>query len=92
LRELREETGVEAGVVGLIDVVDGLFTSRGGGECWGHYVLVDFAARWLAGEPRAGDDAADARFVALPQIGELHLWAETVRVIHAAELMLSKSL
>ncbi|MDX2233734.1 MAG: NUDIX hydrolase [Hyphomonadaceae bacterium] len=84
LRELREETGVEADLLGLVDVVDGLFASRAGGPVWGHYVLVDYAARWRAGEPRAGDDAAEARFFARAAIDPLGLWHETVRVIDAA--------
>lgn len=81
LRELREETGVVAELVGLIDVVDGLFTSRTSGETTRHYVLVDYAARWISGEPQAGDDAADARFHSLQHIETLGLWDETVRVI-----------
>jgi 8-oxo-dGTP diphosphatase len=91
LRELREETGVEAEIVGLIDVVDGIFAGRGSGECWGHYVLVDFAARWLAGEPRPGDDAAEARFVAASELEALGMWEETLRIVRAAQRMLSKS-
>jgi 8-oxo-dGTP diphosphatase len=76
LRELAEETGVTAEMVGLIDVVDGLFGER-------HYVLVDYAARWVAGEPVAGDDAADAKFWPLAEIGTLGLWSETIRIIEA---------
>jgi 8-oxo-dGTP diphosphatase len=81
LRELREETGVEAELTGLIDVVDGLFTSRSSGETTRHYVLLDYAARWLSGEPQAGDDAADARFHPLDALDQLGLWDETVRII-----------
>jgi 8-oxo-dGTP diphosphatase len=92
LRELQEETGVTADLVGLVDVIDGLFSQRAGGEVWGHYVLVDYAARWRAGEPRAGDDAADARFFALAEIDALGLWRETVRVIHAAHAMTNTAL
>ncbi|MEO6339339.1 MAG: NUDIX hydrolase [Caulobacteraceae bacterium] len=77
LRELREETGVEAEQLGLIDVVDGLFGER-------HYVLIDYAARWVSGEPKAGDDATEARFWPLAAIGGLGLWEETVRIIEAA--------
>ena len=84
LRELREETGVRAELLGLVDVVDGLFAQRADGEVWGHYVLVDYAARWRAGEPKAGDDAAEARFFSRSEIGALGLWSETVRVIEAA--------
>lgn len=83
LRELREETGVEAELLGLLDVVDGLFPGATG-EIAGHFVLVDFAARWLAGEPRGADDALDARFLPVAQIGELGMWEETVRIILAA--------
>jgi len=79
LRELREETGVEAEITGLIDVVDGLFP-----EADRHYVLIDYAARWLSGEPVAGDDALEARFVALDQVEALVDWIETRRVIGLA--------
>ncbi|MBI1252341.1 MAG: NUDIX domain-containing protein [Alphaproteobacteria bacterium] len=88
LRELQEETGVTAELVGLVDVVDGLFRSRSGGDIWGHYVLVDFAARWIAGEARAGDDAADAKFTPIAALDALGLWDETLRVIHAARALL----
>ena len=79
LRELREETGVEAEITGLLDVVDGIFASEGR-----HYVLIDYAARWLSGEPVAGDDAADARFVPLDRVDQLVDWDETRRVIRLA--------
>lgn len=79
LRELREETGVEAEITGLIDVVDGLFPDAGR-----HYVLIDYAARWLSGEPVAGDDAAEARFVALDAVEALVDWSETRRIIRMA--------
>ena len=77
LRELSEETGVTAELLGLIAVVDGLFGER-------HYVLIDYAARWVSGEPRAGDDATDARFWPLAEIGGLGLWDETVRILEMA--------
>lgn len=79
LRELREETGVEAKITGLLDVVDGLFPEAGR-----HYVLIDYAARWVSGEPVAGDDALEARFVSLDQVGALIDWGETRRVIEMA--------
>jgi 8-oxo-dGTP diphosphatase len=85
LRELREETGVEAELIGLIDVVDGLFPPDR------HYVLIDYAARWIAGEPVAGDDAADARFWPVDQALGLVEWSETVRIIQRA-VELSNSL
>ena len=84
LRELLEETAVSADLLGLVDVVDGIFAPRDGGAVWGHFVMVDYAARWRSGEPVAGDDAAEARFFALSDIAALGMWRETVRVIEAA--------
>lgn len=79
LRELREETGVEAEIIGLLDVVDGIFPEAGR-----HYVLIDYAARWISGEPVAGDDAIEARFVSLDQATTLVDWSETRRIIALA--------
>lgn len=79
LRELREETGVEADIVGLIDVVDGVFPEVGK-----HFVLIDYLALWRAGEPVADDDAAAASFHPLSNLHQLGLWSETVRIIEAA--------
>lgn len=81
LRELKEETGVEAQLLGLIDVVDGVFPARPGGEITRHYVLIDYAARWIDGDPVAGDDAAEARFVSRGEAMALVEWDETRRVI-----------
>lgn len=81
LRELKEETGVEAELLGLLDVVDGVFPARPGGEISRHYVMIDYAARWTSGEPVAGDDAAEAKFVTLDEAMALVEWDETRRVI-----------
>jgi 8-oxo-dGTP diphosphatase len=81
LRELKEETNIDAEIVALIDVVDFIAPDA-------HYVLIDYAARWIAGEPVAGDDARDARFFPLSEVPALRLWSETQRVIReAAELL-----
>ncbi len=84
LRELKEETGVEAELTGLLDVVDGVFTSRETGETTRHFVMIDYAARWTGGEPVAGDDAADARFFTREDAMAAVEWDETRRVIEAA--------
>lgn len=93
LRELTEETGCRAELVGLIDVVDAVLTRSGARDeapkdpPWGHYVLIDYAARWLSGEPVGGDDADEARFFSPAEIEALGLWDETLRVIAAARAM-----
>lgn len=82
VRELREETGVEAELIGLVDVVDGLFPEAGR-----HYVLIDYAARWIAGEPVAADDAAEAAFVPFEVALDKVDWEETRRIIRMARRM-----
>ena len=77
LRELAEETGVEAELLGLIDVVDHFHEG-------GQMVLIDYAARWTAGEPVGGDDAMEARFFAINEAMALVSWGETRRVIALA--------
>ena len=79
LRELREETGVEAEMLGLVDVVDGLFPEHGR-----HYVLIDYAAEWTGGEPVAGDDATEAAFMSVDTALTAVAWSETRRVIREA--------
>ena len=60
LRELLEETGVRAKIGELLAVYEII-------EPRFHYVLVDYNARWLSGEPLAGDDADEARFMPLDE-------------------------
>jgi len=86
LRELAEETGVEAEIGPLVDVVDSM-TRDGVGGLQYHYTLVDFRADWIGGEPRAGGDAADARWFTPAELAALDLWDETVRVIELARGM-----
>lgn len=57
LRELSEETGVRAELTHLVEIYEII-------EDDFHYVLIDYAARWVSGEPIAGDDALEARFMA----------------------------
>lgn len=83
VREVLEETGCTIEIVALCDVVDSLLEG-------GHAVLVDFTARWLSGEPRAGDDAAAARFVPYAGIADLGLWEKTLRVIALSRAQLSQ--
>ena len=82
LRELMEETGVAADLVGLIDVIDAIMPPH-------HYVLIDYAARWASGEPLAGDDAIEARFMPIDGLSRLELWDETRRIISAGWAMLT---
>jgi ADP-ribose pyrophosphatase YjhB (NUDIX family) len=88
-RELREETGIEVGPLLLAEVIDAL-TADAEGRLRFHYTIIDFAARWTAGEARAGDDVSEVAWV-LPDALPAHdLSAETLAVIAAARAMLAE--
>ena len=86
LRELREETGIEAQLIGLVDVVDGIFTSSTT-ETPHHYLLFDYAARWISGDPVAADDAVHAEWISPDRLTNLGLWSEIFKIIQAARQM-----
>ena len=49
--------------------------------------MIDYAARWISGEPQAGDDAREALFFSPAELETLGLWDETLRVIAAARAL-----
>jgi len=69
LRELREETSIEAELHGLIDINDVIIRASDG-TLKAHYVLTIFFGTWISGEPIAGDDCLAARFVSPDDIGD----------------------
>ncbi len=83
-REVLEETGLTVDILGLIDVVDSVLRDDDGAVQY-HYTLVDVAARVTAGEPVAGGDVDDVRWVPLPALKDYSLWDETVRIIAEAQ-------
>jgi len=62
LRELREEVGVEARLIGLIAPVE-VIEREADGRVKHHLVIAAHAARWISGEPRTGPEAKDIRWV-----------------------------
>jgi len=68
VRELREETGIEAELGEVIWVGDAI--GPGDPPAW-HYTLVDYRARMIGGLPRAADDAEAVAWVPLDQVLDL---------------------
>ncbi|ANG63088.1 hypothetical protein A8C75_11805 [Marinobacterium aestuarii] len=66
LRELQEETGVQASAGSILTALDVM--GRSGASLDYHYLLVVIYCHWRAGEPRAADDAADARWIPIEQL------------------------
>jgi len=83
VREVREETGLDVEIIALLDVVDSLTRDTTGAVTY-HYTLVDFLAEWRAGDPQAGDDAAEAIWADPRGLQPYDLWDETRRIIALA--------
>jgi len=67
VRELREETGLEAVCEGFVGWAERIGEDH-------HHVILDFAVTMLSADaPRAGDDAAEAAWVPLHQVASLRL-------------------
>lgn len=62
LRELREEVGVEAALIGFVAPVE-YIERDADGRVRRHFVICAHAARWTAGEPQPGEEALDVRWV-----------------------------
>jgi 8-oxo-dGTP diphosphatase len=89
LRELREETGVAAEIIGIADVVDAI-VHAGDGALTHHYVLTVFAARWVSGEPHPASDSAAARFVAPGDLDRLLVTPGLAETVTKAAAQLSE--
>ena len=82
LRELKEETGIEADRVKLLDTIDISAEDDGGGTL--RYRLTVFYGRYAGGTLRAGSDAAAAEWVALDALAALPMTQGTAPLIRLA--------
>ena len=82
-REVREETGLEIEILGLIDVVDSVRPDADD-KIEYHYTLIDLAGHAVGGILMAGGDAQDCRWFTRPEIDAMDIWSETKRIIALA--------
>jgi len=81
IREAREETGLEVETGGLLGVYERVIRSEDGRVRY-HYVLIDFLCRAVAGDLKAGSDAADVRWFESAALDRLNLPTDTREVIY----------
>ena len=82
-REVSEECGVEVAIGGIAGVFEPI-TRDEEGRVEYHYVVIDYWATWTGGTPRAGDDAADVRWVALDELPAYALLPDSYAVVQRA--------
>jgi len=83
-REVDEETGMKIDIVGLAGWREVLPGAGGGG----HYLIMTFAARWRANEPRLNEEHDDFKWCAPDGFGDLKLTGGLPEVISAASRLL----
>ena len=65
-REVAEETGLDVVIGDVVGWVERMTPEH-------HFVIVDFAVTVVGGTLRAGDDAADAQWLAIDDLGSVKL-------------------
>jgi ADP-ribose pyrophosphatase YjhB (NUDIX family) len=79
-REVGEETALKIKIAGLAGWREVLPAGPGSG----HYLIMSFAARWLAGEPILNNELDDFRWLAPDTLGDLKVTAGLQPVIQSA--------
>lgn len=70
LRELREEVGLSARLIGLAGTIEAIQHAPGG-DVLSHYHIEAYAGLWVDGEPTPGPEADDPRFVTMDELARL---------------------
>jgi 8-oxo-dGTP diphosphatase len=79
-REILEETGIT--ILAREPVYTFDYIERDGAALPRfHYVIVDLIADYVRGETRAGDDAADVRWISAAELDELNVSSKTVHLL-----------
>jgi 8-oxo-dGTP diphosphatase len=84
LRELREETAIEARLLGVADVVDVIRRGEDAAVSF-HRVILVFYGIWLDGEARAGSDAAAVMWRRPSEMAALRTTPGLAEVVERAE-------
>jgi len=82
-RELMEETGLTVGDLHFCAHVDTIRRDNDGRVRF-HYTILDFAGRWVDGEPFAGSDVSEVQWAPMNALEPYDLWSEAHRIIAIA--------
>ncbi len=83
MREIQEETGLTVRILGVSAVLERIYRDDDHRIPY-HYVLIDFACEYLAGEVRPASDITAVRFVSLSGLDGFPLASHTAGVIRRA--------
>ena len=83
VREVREETGLSIEPVALAGTRE-VIRRDDAGLVERHFVILAFAARWIAGEPRLNEELAEARWIRPAGLRELSTTEGLAEIVAAA--------
>jgi 8-oxo-dGTP diphosphatase len=83
VREAREETGIAIEPVALAGHRE-VVTRAADGRVERHFVILAFAARWMAGEPSLSDELAEARWIRPAELKTLSTTEGLADIVAAA--------
>ena len=82
-REVREETGLEIEPLALIGHREAIGRDDDG-RVKRHFVILAFAARWIAGEPVLNDELIEAHWLEPHELTGLHTTDGLAEIVAAA--------
>jgi ADP-ribose pyrophosphatase YjhB (NUDIX family) len=85
-REVDEETGLAIEIIGLAGWREVLPTAPGAG----HYLIMSFAARWVAREPVLNDELDDAHWIEPPELSAYRTTDGLAEIVAAAAALLEQ--
>lgn len=83
LREVREETALTVEPVALAGYRE-IIARDGAGRVERHFVILTFAARWVAGEPKLNEELSEARWLRPASLRELSTTEGLAEIVAAA--------
>jgi 8-oxo-dGTP diphosphatase len=83
VREIQEETALTIEPVALAGHRE-VMVRDGGGRVSRHFVIMCFAARWIAGEPQLNDELSDARWLLPAELAGLKTTEGLAEIVASA--------
>lgn len=84
-REVMEETGLKVEISGFAGLYELII--RQSGEIQFHYIILDYFATANEGEPVAASDAAECRWVPLPEVSTYNVTKSLMECLLANKLI-----
>jgi 8-oxo-dGTP diphosphatase len=89
VREVREETGLTVEPVALAGHREVIGRDEAG-RVQRHFVILAFAARWIAGEPRLNEELSEARWMRPAALRDLSTTEGLAEIVAAAFALLEQ--